>query len=114
MIELGELVRRYADFEQKNTRIVAVSVNGPAASQMSQADFPHLTIVADRDRKLVNALGAVHPHAFPDGSDAAASTTILVDPNGTVRWLYRPDRAIAPLSPDELLAAVAQYLPTGR
>src|SRR5215472_6003785 len=114
MIELGELERRHADFEQKNTRIVAASVDGRAAAQKTQAEYPHLTIVADGDRRLVNALGVVHPHAFPDGSDAAASTTILVDPKGTVRWLHRPDRAIAPLSPDDVLAAVARYVPAGR
>jgi peroxiredoxin len=114
MIELGELERRHADFEQKNTRIVAASVDGPGASRKTQADFPHLTIVADRERRMIHALGAVHPQGFPDGSDAPASTIILLDPKGTVRWLYRPDRAMALPSPDEVLAAMAQYLPAGR
>lgn len=93
---------------------MAASTNGPAASQQTQAEYPHLTIVSDRDRNLIHALGAVHPHGFSDGSDAAAATAILVDPQGTVRWLYRPDRATAPPSADELLAAVARYLPAGR
>src|SRR5262245_12201984 len=114
MIELGELERRHADFEQKNTRIVAASADGRTASQKTQADFPHLAIVADRERKLIHALGAVHPQGFPDGSDAPASTIILVDPQGTVRWLYRPERASALPSPDEVLKALAQYLPAGR
>jgi len=113
MVELGQLEKRHADFEQKNTRIVAASVNGPKASQQTQAELPHLTILSDHDRKLVNALGAVHPHGFSDGSDAAAATTILVDAKGTVRWLYRPGLGIDPLSPDEVLTAVARFLPAG-
>jgi len=113
MIELGELEKRHADFEHKNTRIVAASVESQKAAQKTQAEHPHLTIVSDRDRKLIYALGAVSPYGFPDGSDAAAATTILVDAKGTVRWLYRPDLAIVPLSPDEVLAAVARYLPGG-
>lgn len=111
MIELGELERRHADFEQKNTRIVAASVDGRAAAQKTQAENPHLTIVSDRDRRLIHALGAVQPHGFPDGSDAPAATTILVDAKGTVRWIHRPERAIALPSPGDVLAAVARYLP---
>ncbi len=96
MIELGELEKRHVDFEAKNTRIMAASVEGQKAAQKTQTEHPHLTIISDHDRKLVNALGTVQRHAYSDGSDGAAATTILVDAKGTVRWLYRPDLAIAP------------------
>jgi peroxiredoxin len=93
---------------------VAASADGRVGSQKTQAEHPHLTIVSDRDRRLIHAMGAVHPNGFPDGSDAPASTIVLVDPQGIVRWLYRPERALALPSPDEVLAAVARYLPAGR
>jgi len=37
-------------------------------------------------------------------------TTILVDPSGTVRWIYRTPEVIARLSPDQLLEAIDRNL----
>jgi len=87
LIELGELERRHANFARKNTRIVAASTELQASAQKTQAEYPHLTIISDRDHRMINALGMVHPHGFPSGADAAAPTTVLVDPEGTVCWL---------------------------
>ena len=112
MTELGELDKHHADFAQRNARLVAVSIEGVKEAEQTQKDFPHLTIVADPDQNLANTVKVIHPHAAPDGGDAAAPTTILVDRAGTVKWLYRPQRYIERLSPDELLAAVDEHLPS--
>jgi hypothetical protein len=45
------------------------------------------------------------------GQDPAAPTTILVDGQGTVRWLFRPDRFLERLSPAQLLAAIDEHMP---
>jgi alkyl hydroperoxide reductase subunit AhpC len=108
LIELGELERRYADFERKNTRIVAASTERQASAQKTQAECPHLAIIADTDHRLINALGMVHPHGFPSGADATAATTVLVDREGKVRWLYRPDLGMTRLSVDEVLEKIAE------
>ena len=113
MIELGQLERRHEDFARRNTRVVAISVEGPDEARRTQADFPHLVVLADQGRGLSEAAGVIHPHAGPDGSDIDAPTTILVDRHGTVRWLYRSGEAIARLSPDEVLQAIDQHLPAG-
>ena len=42
--------------------------------------------------------------------DADAPTTILVDGQGVVRWVFRPERFLTRLSPEELLAAVDQHV----
>src|SRR5947208_16548409 len=110
MIELGQLERRDQDFARRNTRVVVVSVEGLDDARRTQADFPHLVVLADQGRGLSEAAGVIHPHAAPDGSDIDAPTTILVDRHGTVRWLYRSVEAIARLSPDELLQAIDQHL----
>ena len=111
MIELGQLERRHEDFARRNTRVVAISVEGPDEARRTQADFPHLVVLADQGRGLSEAAGVIHPHAGPDGSDIDAPTTILVDRHGRVRWLYRSGEAIARLSPDEVLQAIDQHLP---
>jgi alkyl hydroperoxide reductase subunit AhpC len=114
MTELGELERHSADFARRNTRVVAVSVEGPEDARKTQIDFPHLIMVADAGKGLSSVADAIHTGSAPDGTDTAAPATLLVDRQGMVRWQFRPSRFITRLSPDELLAAVDQHLPAGR
>jgi peroxiredoxin len=114
MIELGELERRHADFDRRDTRIVVVSVEGPETAKETQAKFPHLVVVSDAGRELTNVADVIHPRSGPDGRDTSAPATLLVDRQGTVRWTFRPERILTRLSPDELLAAIDQHLPAER
>jgi peroxiredoxin len=111
MIELGQLEAHHDDFARRNSRVVVVSVEPPAAAEKTQADFPDLVVVSDPEHHLANAINVIHPHSAPDRSDTTAPTTILVDRQGTVRWLFRPDRVITRLSAAEVLAAVDQHFP---
>ena len=111
MVELGQLERRHEDFTQRNARVIVISMEGLEAAKKTQADFPHLLVIADEGRGLSSAAGLVQPHAKPDGEDADAPTTILVDRKGMVRWVYRSPEVIARLSPDEVLQAMDQNMP---
>jgi peroxiredoxin len=106
MIELGELERHHADFEKRNTRVVAVSLEGLEEARQTKDDYPHLEVVSDKDRKLSEAVQIIHKDSNPHGGDTASPTTILVDPQGKVRWYFHPDRFIERLSPSELLAQI--------
>jgi alkyl hydroperoxide reductase subunit AhpC len=114
MIELGQLERRHEDFARRNTRVIVVSLEGFDDAKKTQADFPHLLVLADQGRELSEAVELIHPHAAPDGSDTDAPTTILVDQNGTACWVYRSGEVIARLSPDEVLQAIDQHLPPNK
>ncbi len=111
MIELGQLERRHEDFARQNVRIVAVSVEGTDDAAKTQADFPHLTVVADEARGLSEAVQLIHPHSGPGGSDTSAPTTILIDRYGTVRWLYRSSAVNVRLSPDDVLDLLKTHMP---
>jgi peroxiredoxin len=111
MIELGQLERRHEDFARHKARVVVVSLEGLEDARQTQADFPHLIVLTDDARGLSEAAGLIHTHSSPSGGDTSAPTTILVDPSGEVRWLYRPPSAIARLSADEVLQAVSQKMP---
>ena len=74
------------------------------------ARFPRLTVVSDEAHGLSEAAGLIHPHAAPDGGDTDVPTTILVDRDGTVRWLYRSPSVIERLSPDDVIRAVDRSL----
>ena len=111
MIELGQLERRHDDFARRHTRVIVVSMEGIDDAKKTQGDFPDLLVLADQGRGLSDAAGLIHPHAAPDGSDIDPPTTIVVDPHGTVRWLYRSQEVISRLSPDEVLQAIDLHVP---
>ncbi len=106
MLELGELERQHAEFEKRKTRVVVASIEDQKLAAQTQADFPHLVVVADADRGLANAAKVIHPGSAPGGGDTAAPTTLLIDGDGTVRWIFRPDRFLTRLSPAQVLQAV--------
>ncbi len=114
MIELGQLERHHADFEQRNTQVVVVSVEDLEAAAKTQADFPHLVVVSDARRELTNVADVLHPHSAPDGGDTSAPATVLVDHDGVIHWTFRPERFLTRLSPEELLAAIDQQMPAQR
>lgn len=86
--------------------MIVTSLEPREAAEKTQAQFPHLLVLADESRGLSNALGIVHPHSGHNGGDTSAPTTIITDETGTVRWLYRPTHVISRLSPDEVLEAI--------
>ena len=106
MIELGQLEQRHKDFARRDTRVIVVSMEGTEDAKKTQADFPHLIVLADDGRGLSDAAQLVHQGAAPDGKDADAPTTIIVDRRGMVRWVYRPRAVIGRLSPDDVLQAI--------
>ncbi len=106
MTELGQLESHYREFEERQTQVVVISLDDQPTAQVTQAQFPHLVVVADDQRFLSEALGVIHQQSAPDGNDTSAPTTFLVDGKGIVRWLFRPDRFLARLSPAQLLAEI--------
>ena len=111
MIELVQLEARHAEFEKRGARVVVISLEDEQAAQATQAQFPHLIVVSDDERKLSAALDVIHAESAPDGGDTTAPTTFLVDGRGTVRWIFRPDRFLTRLTPEQVLAALDEHLP---
>jgi peroxiredoxin len=110
MVELGELEAHHDEFDRRNARIVAVSIEGPEKAAKTQAEYPHLLVLADQARSLAGAAELLHRRSAPDGDDTAAPTVILIDRTGTVRWLFRPEKHIVRLTAAEKLAAVDEHL----
>lgn len=113
MVELGQLEAHWQEFDKRKVKVIAVSLDNQPDAQATQTDFPHLIVVADAERKLAEALSVLHPKSGIDGGDTTAPTTLLVDGNGTVCWVFRPDRVLTRLSPAEVLAAIDREMPAG-
>ena len=86
--------------------MLVASVEELDDARKTQAQFPHLTVLADHSKGLSEAVALIHSHAGPDGRDADAPTTILVDRQGTVRWLYRSPAVNVRLSPEDVLREI--------
>lgn len=112
MHELDQLERQHEAFARRNVRIVAVSVDDRPETAQTQERFPHLTILSDPQGKTVTAFQSMHPGQGPGGEDVAAPTTFVTDGAGTIRYFFRPERFIVRQTPEELLAAIDQHLPT--
>src|SRR5687768_8830215 len=110
MIELGELEAHHEEFAKKNARIVVISIEDEQEAQATQKDFPHLVVIADKERGLSNALSVIQPGSAPGGGDTSAPTTLLVDGSGGVRWTFRPDTFFRRLSPAEVLEAIDKHM----
>jgi peroxiredoxin len=110
-VELGQLEQQHAEFARRHIQIVVVSNDDQPTAQQTQADYPHLVVVADADQALAKTAQVLHPGAGPTQDDTNAPTTFLLDGDGTVRWVYRPDRYLTRQSAAELLAAIDQTWP---
>jgi peroxiredoxin len=111
MVELGQLEKQYLEFAKRDVRVVVISNDDQETAQATQADFPHLVVVADTEQKMAKAVQVIHEGAGPMMSDTNSPTTFLLDGNGKVLWLFRPDRFMIRLSPQQLLEAIDQNLP---
>lgn len=106
MAELGQLEKHHAEFAKRNVRVIAISNDKPTTAQKTQTDFPHLVVVSDSDQNMAKALQVIHSGAGATGDDTNAPTTFLIDGDGTVRRMMRPERFLARYSPNEVLAAI--------
>ncbi len=110
MTHLRELEGHHAQFDRVGAAVVVVSIEDLDAAQMSQREFPHLTVVSDERRELTNAIDLINKGFSPDGGDSAAPTILLVDRDGMVQWIHRPARFIARPSAAELATRIEQQL----
>ena len=119
MTELGELRKRYRELMDRGVEIVAVSVDPPAITEKlrKKLDLP-IRILCDVDGTLMDPLHIRHDGGMPPAmvagevakinpsKDLFLATNFLLDEQGVIRWIYRPDTYRMRASIDELIAAI--------
>ncbi len=62
----------------------------PAATNAALARDAGLAfpILSDPDLRVIDAYGLRHQGGGPDGHDIARSASVLIDPDGIVRWVF--------------------------
>jgi peroxiredoxin len=87
MMQLREFARHQGDFDQLDTRIVAISVddvgrNRSVWEKVAQKQFP---VLSDSGAAVIRQYGLLHPHGKGD-ADLALRTTLLINPQGIEQW----------------------------
>ena len=119
MTELGELRKRYREIIDRGVEIVAVSVDPPAITEKlrTKLDLP-IRFLCDVDGTLMDPLHIRHDGGMPPAmvagevakinpsKDLFLATNFLLDEQGVIRWIYRPETYRMRASIDELIAAI--------
>lgn len=89
--ELGFTSKLQSDFERKNTKVIALSVDGVEdhkkwiddinETQNTEVKFP---IIADKDRKVSEQYDFIHPNA---SATATVRSLLIIDPEKKVRLI---------------------------
>jgi peroxiredoxin len=87
MMQLREFARHEGDFNQLDTRIVAISVddvehNRNVWEKVARKQFP---VLSDSGAVVIRKYGLLHPAGKSD-TDIALRTTLLIGPQGIEQW----------------------------
>jgi peroxiredoxin len=66
-------------------------------------------LISDASLSMAKAFDVLGPNFGPDGKLTMSPTTMLIDQAGIVRWIFRADRFIERIAPDDLLAAAKAH-----
>jgi alkyl hydroperoxide reductase subunit AhpC len=87
--ELGEFARRKKEFDDRDTKIIGVSVDSVASHRDWSADIaetqghrPNFPIVGDEDRAVAQLYGMIHPEALATGT---VRTVFVIGPDKKVK-----------------------------
>jgi len=96
-----------SEAEKAGVEIVAVSPDPNARShEMAQRLRLGYRFVADPDLAVTRRYGLVHARGGQHGEDVPIPTTIVLDRDGAVRWLWISDNFQVRPDPDDVLRAV--------
>jgi peroxiredoxin len=87
--ELQGLGAALSEAEKSGVAIVAVSPDSNARShEMAERLRLGYHFVADTDLAVTRRYGLVHLHGGANGEDVPTPTTVVLDRDGIVRWLW--------------------------
>ncbi|MFQ5915257.1 MAG: peroxiredoxin family protein, partial [Nitrospinota bacterium] len=91
-VELGQLQRRAAEFEEAGVEVIPVSADRPEESEKLRKKLSsRFRYLCDVDARAAETLGLLHVKGHPsEKRDIATPAMILVDERGIVRWVFKP------------------------
>lgn len=110
-MELVQLQRALAEFQERGIRIVALSVDGPEdLARMKESAGAEFEFVSDADTQLISLFGVRHIGGRVDGADIAQSASFLLDSTGRLVWKRVAENYRVRPRPQEILDAADRLL----
>ncbi len=108
MSELQGLQHHIAEFEKRNCKVFAVSVDPPELSRERVVRPLRLSyaILSDARREVIEKYRIVHRGAGAGGSDVARPAEFLIDPQGVIRWTEFTENWRIRARPEQILEAL--------
>ncbi len=108
MSELQGLQRHMAEFEKRNCKVFAVSVDPPELSRERVVRPLRLSyaILSDIRREVIEKYHIVHRGAGMGGTDVARPAEFLIDPQGVIRWTEFTENWRIRARPEQILEAL--------
>jgi alkyl hydroperoxide reductase subunit AhpC len=107
--ELGDFANRKAEFEQRNTKLIGVSVDSVDSHNRWSADIEetqgtglNFPMVGDEDRTVADLYGMIHPKAI---DTATVRTVFIIGPDKKVKLTLTYPAAIG-RNVDEIIRAL--------
>jgi peroxiredoxin len=95
---------RLAEFKAAGVQPVAISVDTPQQSaDLSRKAHYTFPLLSDPGAKTIRQYGILHEKAGENGADIARPAELLVDRNGTVRWVNLTGDFRVRARPEEML-----------
>ena len=107
MGELQGLGAALSEAEKAGVEIIAVSPDPNVRSQeLAQRLHLGYRFLADPDLAVTRRYGLVHARGGPRGEDVPVPTTVVLDRDGVVRWLWISDNFQVRPDAEQVLGAV--------
>jgi peroxiredoxin len=103
---LRSFQRRLSEFESRDIRVVAISVDPPEINrrQRQKLGFTY-TFLSDPKAEVIRRYDLLHAGAGPTGGDIARPAEFLIDSTGTIRWVNLTENIAVRARPEQVLKA---------
>ena len=102
--ELRSFQQHLAEFESRNVRIAAISVDPVETNQRHARHMGYtFTFLSDPKADVIRRYDLLHPHAGPKGEDISRPAEFLLDASGTIVWRNLTENAAVRARPEQVL-----------
>jgi peroxiredoxin len=103
---LRSFQQRLPEFEARDIRITAISVDTPEINRRHRQKLGFTyTFLSDPGADVIRRYDLLHRGAGPKGEDIARPAEFLIDSTGTIRWINLTENIAVRARPEQVLQA---------
>jgi peroxiredoxin len=88
-------------------KVITLSADSPKSlSAYKQKTGLNLIFLSDPKREVITRYGLLHPKSGYEGEDVSRPATLIIDKEGTVRWIRASTNLMVRPDPQEILGVL--------